>query len=144
MSLTQEEASVRRPTREAGVDPARTAAPLSLTVRREAAASRVTLVETHETSSQAPAPPGRLRAGEDNPPGGIVELPSFTDDETSRPTVRMPPLSDRRDRPASIDDAFDTGGEDRAPAPIESEETLPIGGITRTPAPPGPRPAPRA
>jgi hypothetical protein len=119
----------------------------------------VALVETHEIPSKG---------------GGIVELPSFTDDETSRPTVRMPPLADRRDRPASIDDAFDTGGEDRepppadaprrqsptlvgvvpspvpprasdaAPAPIASEETLPIGGITRAPAPPGRRPASRA
>jgi hypothetical protein len=40
-------------------------------------------------------------------PSGIVQLPSFTNDDTSRPTVQMPPLAGHRERPASIDEAFD-------------------------------------
>lgn len=42
-------------------------------------------------------------------PGGIVELPSFTNEDTSRPTVQMPPLGEHRPSPVSIDDAFDGG-----------------------------------
>lgn len=51
-------------------------------------------------------PQGGSRAGE-LLPSGIVELPSFTNDDSSRPTVQMPPLAGHRERPESIDDAFD-------------------------------------
>lgn len=104
------------------VDAPHTAPPVSLTVRRQVEAPRVTVVETHEIRSPAssitklgivrftipeepPVPGDGLASG-----SGVVELPSFTDEETSRPTVQMPPLVERG-RPVSIDEAFDPGGE---------------------------------
>jgi hypothetical protein len=63
-------------------------------------------------------PESNAPAAEQPYPSGIVELPSFTDEETSRPTVQMPPLAERRERPA-IDDAFDRGPDDGPPAPAD-------------------------
>jgi hypothetical protein len=146
-----------------GVDSSRTAPPLSPTVRREGAASRVDCV-TREIPSITRLGVVRFVPDEDKRPGGVVELPSFRSDDTSRPTVQMPPLADRRAPPGSIDEAFDTGQADEpgpegaprkqsstlvgvvpspvpprpplsAPSPIGPEPTLPIGSVIRTPAP---------
>lgn len=63
-------------------------------------------------------PESNAPAAEQPYPGGIVELPSFTDEETSRPTVQMPPLAERREHPA-IDDAFDRAPDGDPPAPAD-------------------------
>lgn len=60
--------------------------------------------------------------GEALRPGAIVELPSFSNDDTSRPTVQMPPLAER-ERPASIDEAFDPGGDGDAPSAGGAQRT---------------------
>jgi hypothetical protein len=38
---------------------------------------------------------------EDARRGGIIELPSFSNEDTSRPTVQMPPIAERRESPAA-------------------------------------------
>jgi len=57
-------------------------------------------------------------------PGGIVELPSFSNEDTSRPTVQMPPLAEQRRPPASIDDAFDGGLDDEPVPPDEPRDRV--------------------
>jgi hypothetical protein len=59
---------------------------------------------------------------------GIVELPSFVDTDTSRPTVQMPPLAERREPPPSIDEAFDDSFDDTptpTPTPTPAREPEP-------------------
>lgn len=85
-------------------------------------------------------------------PGGIVELPSFSNEDTSRPTVQMPPLAEQRQPPASIDDAFDGGLDDEPLPPGEPRGRVrvptllgmsPLAG-PRPPAAPGPVPGERS
>ncbi len=67
----------------------------------------------------------------------IVELPSFSSEERSRPTVQMPPLADHREVPESIDDAFDTDFEDELPpAPPVRERVATLLGMVPLPVPP--------
>lgn len=54
-------------------------------------------------------------------PGGIIELPSFTNEESARPTVQMPPLTDEHGEPLPVGEAFDRGGEGE-PAPEEAQQ----------------------
>jgi hypothetical protein len=83
-------------------------------------------------------PPESNAPAEEQPsPSGIVELPSFTDEETSRPTVQMPPLVERSQRP-SIDDAFDRGADDGPATPAEPHHRS-RGSTLRGVMPPSPR-----
>jgi hypothetical protein len=59
--------------------------------------------------------------------GGLVELPSFSNEDSSRPTVQMPPLVDHHEAPASVDEAFDPALADepqRSSPPRERSSTL--------------------
>ena len=82
-------------------------------------------METHEIPSPASSITklGIVRfviSEEPTVPDAIVELPSFSDDDTSRPTVQMPPLADERGRPRTIDEAFDPGSD--GPADVARRE----------------------
>jgi hypothetical protein len=69
----------------------------------------------------------RLLPKEEARSGGVIELPSFSNENTSRPTVQMPPLVGRRDTPALVDEAFDPALEDepqRSSPPRERTSTL--------------------
>jgi hypothetical protein len=101
-------------TRPRHVDVVRTTTPHSLSVQVVSDFSRVVLVQRHETYSIAS--PARSitklgimkfvlseepRSGGQPRAKGIVELPSFSEHESLRPTVQMPPLVEqRRERPA--------------------------------------------
>jgi hypothetical protein len=71
----------------------------------------------------------RLLPKEEARSGGVVELPSFSNENRSRPTVQMPPLVGRRDAsaPASVGEAFDPALDDepqRSSPPRERTSTL--------------------
>jgi len=111
--------------------------------------------QTHETPSPASSITrlGIVRfvigenaiASNDRIRGGIVELPAFTSEEPSRPTVQMPPLADPRDPPALSDDAFDPDCLDapsRAASKRDRLSTLPGVAPFRAPTRPRPRNGP--
>ncbi len=132
--VTSYGASVRKLTSFAGVELPHTAAPHSLTVRAVRIPTRVALVETHEIPSPASSVTklGIVRfviSEEPTIPNGAVELPSFSDEVTSRPTVQMPPLADERDPPASIDEAFDRSSDEPAPEVSRRERTSTLLGV---------------
>lgn len=88
-------------------------------------------METHENQSPASsitklgyvrfAIPERQGApGVGARPGGIIELPSFTNEESARPTVQMPSLTDEPGEPLPAGEAFDRGGEGE-PAAAEAQ-----------------------
>ncbi len=56
--------------------------------------------------------------------GGIVDLPSFTDNESSRPTVQMPPLIDHSSPLLFIDDDIDSDEPSPAGSHRERNSTL--------------------
>lgn len=82
-------------------------------------------METHENQSPASSitklgyvrfaiPERQGASGVEARPGGIIELPSFTNEESARPTVQMPPLTGEGGEPLPVDEAFDQGGEGEA------------------------------
>jgi hypothetical protein len=94
----------------------------------------VALVESHEIPSPSSSITklGIVRfviSEEPTIPNPIVELPSFSDDDTSRPTVQMPPLADERERPRSIDEAFDPGSDGPAPDVSRRERSSTLLGV---------------
>lgn len=91
-------------------------------------------METHEIPSPAASITklGIVRfviSEEPTLPDAIVELPSFSDDDTSRPTVQMPPLTEERERPRSIDEAFDPGVDGPAPDASRRERSSTLLGV---------------
>jgi hypothetical protein len=96
------------------VDAARTTPPHSFTSQLALNATKVFLVQRHESHAIA-SPAGSItklgivrfvlseepHVNERHQPRGIVELPSFSGEESLRPTVQMPPLTERRERPVS-------------------------------------------
>jgi hypothetical protein len=94
----------------------------------------VALVETQEVPSPASSITklGIVRfviSEEPTIPDAIVELPSFSDDDTSRPTVQMPPLAGEREPPRSIDEAFDPGSDELAPDVSRRERSASLLGV---------------
>jgi hypothetical protein len=105
----------------------------------------VALVETHEIPSPASSITklGIVRfviSEEPTVPDAIVELPSFSDADTSRPTVQMPPLADERERPRSVDEAFDPGGDDPPDVARRERSSTLIGVVPFRAAPHGSSP----
>jgi hypothetical protein len=93
-------------------------------------AFRVDLVETNKRSSPASSITKlgivRFAIPKDGRSGGIIELPSFSSEQSARPTVQMPPLVERRDALDALDESFD---EEPAPS-SQRQRTSTLRGVT--------------